>query len=66
VERAKGILQRKLGISEEDAYFALQRQSRQRRKPMKEVAEAIVLSDEVRRGQPQVARVASNTAPASE
>ena len=48
VERAKGILQRDLGINEEQAYLALQRQSRQKRKPMKEIAEAIVLSDEVR------------------
>src|ERR1700693_5197993 len=48
VERAKGILQRELGLSEEQAYLTLQRQSRQKRKPMKEIAEAIVLSDEVR------------------
>lgn len=48
VERAKGILQRDLGLSEEQAYLALQRQSRQKRKPMKEIAEAIVLTDEVR------------------
>jgi len=48
VERAKGILQRDLGLSEEQAYLALQRQSRQKRRPMKEIAEAIVLSDEVR------------------
>lgn len=53
VERAKGILQRDLGLSEEQAYLALQRQSRQRRKSMKEVAEAIVLSEEVKRGQQQ-------------
>jgi uroporphyrinogen-III synthase len=50
VERAKGILQRELGVTEEEAYLTLRRQSRQRRKPMKEVAEAIVLSEEVRRG----------------
>ena len=50
VERAKGILQRDLGMSEEDAYLAIQRQSRQRRKSKKEVAEAIVLAEEVRRG----------------
>jgi len=49
LERAKGILQRDLGISEEEAYLTLQRQSRQRRKPMKDVADAIVLSEEVRR-----------------
>ncbi|MGA9980444.1 MAG: GAF and ANTAR domain-containing protein [Candidatus Sulfotelmatobacter sp.] len=48
VERAKGILQRDLGLNEEQAYLALQRQSRQKRKPMKEIAEAIVLSDEVK------------------
>ena len=48
VERAKGILQRDLGLSEEQAYLALQRQSRQKRRPMKEIAEAIVLSDDVR------------------
>jgi signal transduction protein with GAF and PtsI domain len=48
LERAKGILQRDLGLTEEQAYLALQRQSRQKRKPMKEIAEAIVLSDDVR------------------
>jgi uroporphyrinogen-III synthase len=48
VERAKGILQRDFALSEEQAYLTLQRQSRQRRKPMKEIAEAIVLSDEVK------------------
>src|SRR6202451_4561204 len=48
VERAKGILQRDLRLSEEQAYLTLQRQSRQKRKAMKEIAEAIVLSDEVR------------------
>jgi uroporphyrinogen-III synthase len=50
VERAKGILQRDLGLNEEAAYLTLQRQSRQRRISMKEVAEAIVLSDDVKRG----------------
>jgi uroporphyrinogen-III synthase len=49
VERAKGILQRDLGLTEEQAYLALQRQSRQKRRTMKEVAEAVVLSDEVKR-----------------
>jgi signal transduction protein with GAF and PtsI domain len=48
VERAKGILQRDLGLNEEQAYLALQRQSRQKRMAMKEIAEAIVLSDEVK------------------
>lgn len=48
VERAKGILQRDLGLTEEQAYLSIQRQSRQKRKTMKEVAEAIVLSEDVR------------------
>jgi uroporphyrinogen-III synthase len=48
VERAKGILQRDLGLNEEQAYLAIQRQSRQKRKAMREIAEAIVLSDDVR------------------
>jgi len=50
LDRAKGILQRDLGISEEEAYLTIQRQSRQRRKSKKEIAEAIVLGDELRRG----------------
>ncbi len=50
LDRAKGILQRDLGITEEDAYLTIQRQSRQRRKSKREIAEAIVLGDELRRG----------------
>jgi uroporphyrinogen-III synthase len=49
VERAKGILQRDLGIDEEQAYLALQRQSRQKRRSLKEIAEAIVLGEEIRK-----------------
>ena len=49
VERAKGILQRDLKLTEEEAYLTLQRESRQRRKPMKDVAEAILLADELHR-----------------
>jgi uroporphyrinogen-III synthase len=49
VERAKGILQRDLSLDEEHAYLALQRQSRQTRKSMRQVAEAVVLTDELRR-----------------
>jgi uroporphyrinogen-III synthase len=50
LDRAKGILQRDLGITEEEAYLTIQRQSRQRRKTKKEIAEAIVLGEELRRG----------------
>ena len=43
VERAKGILQRELQVSEEEAYLTLRRQSRTMRKTMKEVSQAIIL-----------------------
>jgi len=50
VERAKGILQRNLKIGEEEAYRAIQRQSQQSRKSMKEIAETIILNDELKLG----------------
>jgi uroporphyrinogen-III synthase len=50
VERAKGVLQREFQLSEEQAYLSLRRQSRQLRKSMKEVAEAIV-REEIERSQ---------------
>ena len=50
VETAQRILARNLRISEEDAYPILQRESRQRRKSMKEIAEAILIADEIARG----------------
>ena len=50
VERAKGILQREMSIGEEEAYRTMQRQSQQMRKSMKEIAETIILSDELKRG----------------
>ncbi len=49
VERAKGILQRKLGLSEEEAYLRLKDQSRNMHKPMKELADAIVLLENLGR-----------------
>jgi uroporphyrinogen-III synthase len=49
VDRAKGILQRDLGLSEEEAYATIQRQSRQRRRTKKEIADAIILGEELRR-----------------
>jgi len=52
IERAKGILQRDLKISEEDAYRTLQRESQQRRRSMKEIAESIILNDDLKRGPP--------------
>jgi len=49
VERAKGVLQRDFGLDEESAYKAMQRESRQRRKSMREIAEAIILNDDLRK-----------------
>jgi uroporphyrinogen-III synthase len=49
IERAKGVLQRDFGLDEESAYRAMQRESRQRRKSMREIAEAILLSEDLRK-----------------
>ncbi len=48
VDRAKGVLLRDLKISEDEAYRTMQRESRQRRRPMREIAEAILLAEELR------------------
>ncbi|WP_263417144.1 uroporphyrinogen-III synthase [Terriglobus albidus] len=50
IDRAKGILQRDLKISEDEAYRMMQKESRQRRKSMREVADAILLSESMRLG----------------
>jgi len=50
VERAKGLLQRDLQVSEEEAYRMMQQESRQRRKSMLEIAEVILLAEEIRKG----------------
>lgn len=49
VERAKGVLQRDFSLDEESAYRSMQRESRQRRKSMREIAEAILLNDDLRK-----------------
>ena len=49
VDRAKGILQRDLSVTEDEAYRRMQRESRQRRKSMREIAEAILLGDDLKR-----------------
>jgi uroporphyrinogen-III synthase len=38
-----------MSMTEEQAYLTLQQQSRQTRKSMKQIAEAIILSEEVKR-----------------
>ena len=44
VERAKGILQRQFGLTEEQAYLRLRNESRRLRKPMAELARVILLN----------------------
>jgi AmiR/NasT family two-component response regulator len=47
VERAKGILMDKHGLSEADAFRRIQKLAMDRRKTMKEIAEAIILANEI-------------------
>ena len=49
VERAKGILQQRYSLTEEEAYLRLRNESRRLRRPMKELAEAIILSEDLSR-----------------
>jgi GAF domain-containing protein len=48
VERSKGILQREFGLSDHDAFLALQRQSQEKKRSLKDIAQAIILSSEVK------------------
>ncbi len=50
VERAKGILMRENNFSEEEAYKLLRKSSMSKRLPMKEIAEAVILSFEIKKG----------------
>jgi len=45
IERAKGILVRRLGLTEEEAFRRLQKQSQDSNRKLAEVAEAIVMAD---------------------
>lgn len=45
LERAKGIVQRDHGISEEEAYLRLRAESRRSRRRLREIAEAVILAD---------------------
>ena len=49
VERAKGILQSRDGLTEEEAYWHLRDESRRLRKPMRNLAEAVILAEELHR-----------------
>jgi AmiR/NasT family two-component response regulator len=48
VERAKGILMRDHGLSEDEAFRKMQKQSMDTRKSMREIAEAILLMDRMK------------------
>src|SRR5437867_4812399 len=47
VDRAKSILQRQAHLSEEEAYRRLQQQSMRTRRSMREIAEAVILANEM-------------------
>jgi GAF domain-containing protein len=47
IERAKGVLMKKRGLSEPEAFREIQKQSMDRRKSMKEIAEAVLLAEEL-------------------
>ena len=50
VDRAKGILMDKQGLTEAEAFRKIQKMSMDNRKPMKDVAEAIILAHQVGQG----------------
>lgn len=52
VERAKGILQQRYQLSEEEAYLRLRNESRRLRRPMRDLAEAIIMAEELARRGP--------------
>jgi GAF domain-containing protein len=47
IERAKGILQQKYGLTEEEAYLRLRNESRRLRRPMRDLAEAVIMADDL-------------------
>lgn len=52
VERAKGILMRRLGLSEPEAFRRIQKTSMDTRRPMADVAQALLLTEEVGHSRP--------------
>ena len=48
IERAKGILMKERGFSEDEAFRILQKQSMNTRKTMREIAEAVILASEIK------------------
>lgn len=52
VERAKGILMRRLGLSEPEAFRRIQKTAMDTRRPMADVAQALLLTEEVGHSRP--------------
>jgi response regulator NasT len=63
VERAKGILMKREGVDEQEAFLRIQRQSRNTRTPMREIAKAILVSDDLRQhsAPPSAGRIEART-----
>ncbi len=49
IEKAKGILMKEQGITEEEAYKLIRKLSMDKRVPMKEIAEAVILTRELKK-----------------
>jgi len=52
IERAKGLLMSRLGLSEDDAFRRLRRAAMDGRRPMVEVAQALLVSESLAQGEP--------------
>lgn len=50
IEKAKGILMKQENLTEEEAYSRIRKYSMDKRRSMREVSEAIILSEEMKRG----------------
>jgi uroporphyrinogen-III synthase len=58
IERAKGILQYKHNLTEEEAYLRLRNESRRLRRSMRDLAEAVILADDLNRKEGSSPKVA--------
>ena len=47
VERAKGILMRRLDLTEEEAFRRLQRRSQDENRKLRDIAQAVITADEM-------------------
>ena len=59
VDRAKGILMDSQSLTEQEAFRRIQKMSMNTRRPMKEIAEAIILASEMKNDQAPSATAAS-------